>query len=113
MKRREFIATFGAAAAWPLAALAQQPERMRRIGVLMSVAADGPEGQARLAAFRRGLQLLGWTDAEESSGIAQFAGIQGVAPALGVELNPIGVRDVSEIERAVTAFARPPMAALS
>ena len=108
MKRREFIATFGAAAAWPLAALAQQPERMRRIGVLMSVAADGPEGQARLAAFRRGLQLLGWTDAEESSGIAQFAGIQGVAPALGVELNPIGVRDVSEIERAVTAFARPP-----
>ena len=218
MKRREFITLLGgAAAAWPLAARAQQGQRVRRIGVLMSVAADGPEGQARLAAFRRGLQQLGWTDgrnvnmdirwgagdaertrkyaaelvalgpdvilasgdpvmalqqatrtvpivftiiadpvgaglveslarpggnstgfmsyehgfgakwlellkeiapsmkraavirnADESSGIAQFAGIQGVAPALGVELNPIGVRDVSEIERAVTAFARSP-----
>jgi putative ABC transport system substrate-binding protein len=47
-------------------------------------------------------------NADESSGIAQFAGIQGVAPALGVELSPIGVRDVGEIERAVTAFARSP-----
>jgi putative ABC transport system substrate-binding protein len=197
--------------------LAQQTERVPRIGVLMSVAADGPEGQARLAAFVNRLQQLGWRDgsnvqierrwgagdaersrkyaaelvalspdiilasgdpvmavhqatrtvpivftiiadpvgaglveslaqpggnatgfmsyehgfgakwlellkeiaptvkrvavirnADESSGIAQFAGIQGVAPALGVELSPIGVRDVGEIERAVTAFARSP-----
>ena len=63
MKRREFITLLGgAAAAWPLAARAQQGERMRRIGVLMSVAADGPEGQARVAAFVKGLQQLGWTD---------------------------------------------------
>ncbi len=63
MKRREFI-TFlgGAAAAWPLAARAQQRERMRRIGVLMTLAADDPEGQARLTAFVQGLQELGWTD---------------------------------------------------
>src|SRR6266436_1720667 len=60
--RREFITLLGGAAvAWPLAARAQG-ERLRRIGVLMSVAADGPEGQARLAAFLKGLQQLGWTD---------------------------------------------------
>ena len=63
MKRREFITLLGgAAAAWPLAARAQQAERMRRIGVLMALAADDPEGQARLAAFLQGLQQLGWTD---------------------------------------------------
>jgi putative ABC transport system substrate-binding protein len=63
MRRREFITLLGgAAAAWPLAASAQQRERMRRIGVLMSLAADDPEGQARIAAFLQGLQHLGWTD---------------------------------------------------
>jgi putative tryptophan/tyrosine transport system substrate-binding protein len=62
MKRREFIAALGGAAAWPLAARAQQPERMRRIGVLMSVAADDAEGQARIAAFLNGLEQFGWID---------------------------------------------------
>ena len=65
MKRREFITLLGGAAAvgaWPLAARAQQPDRMRRIGVLLSLAADDPEGQARLAAFQQGLQQLGWSD---------------------------------------------------
>jgi putative tryptophan/tyrosine transport system substrate-binding protein len=63
MKRRAFITLLGgAAAAWPVAARAQQPERVRRIGVLMSVAANDPEGQARLAAFLHGLQQLGWID---------------------------------------------------
>jgi putative ABC transport system substrate-binding protein len=47
---------------WPLAAPAQQPEQMRRIGVLMNRAADDPEGQARLAAFQQALQQLGWND---------------------------------------------------
>jgi hypothetical protein len=61
LKRREFITLVGGAAAWPLAARAQQPERMRRIGVLMTTAADDPEGQARVAAFLQGLQQWGWT----------------------------------------------------
>ena len=60
--RREFITLLGGAAAWPLAARAQQPERMRRIGVLLSLAADDPEAPARLVAFLQGLQQLGWTD---------------------------------------------------
>jgi putative ABC transport system substrate-binding protein len=63
MKRREFIMLLGGAAAtWPLAARAQQPERVRRIGVLMGLAENDPEGQARVAAFRQGLEQLGWTD---------------------------------------------------
>jgi ABC-type uncharacterized transport system substrate-binding protein len=217
VKRREFIALIGgAAAAWPLAARAQQGERMRRIGVLMNLAADDTEAQARLAAFLQGLQELGWTvgrnvqidyrwsaaDADRirksapelvalapdvimatsspataallqatrtvpivfvqvadpvgaglvtslaqpggnatgfsgveygisvkwlellkeiaprvtrvailrdpaiASGIGQMGAIQGVAPGFGVELHPLGVRDASEIERAITAFAR-------
>src|SRR6266545_3107227 len=60
--RRKFLATLGgAAAAWPLTARAQQPERMRRIGVLMSQAADDPVGQPRLLALAQGLQEAGWT----------------------------------------------------
>jgi ABC-type uncharacterized transport system substrate-binding protein len=62
LKRRQFITLLGGAAAWPLAARAQQAERVRRIGVLMNLAADDPEGQSRLAAFLRGLQQLGWSD---------------------------------------------------
>jgi putative tryptophan/tyrosine transport system substrate-binding protein len=60
IRRRKFLATLGGAAAWPLAARAQQRERMRRIGALMNLAADDPEGQARLAAFLQGLQETGW-----------------------------------------------------
>ena len=64
IRRRKFLATLlgGAAAAWPLAARAQQPERMRRIGVLMILAADDLEGQAHVAAFQQALQQLGWSD---------------------------------------------------
>ena len=217
MKRREFITLVGGASAWPLAARAQQRERVRRIGVLMNLASDDAEGQARLAAFHQGLQQLGWTvggnvqidyrfgegDAERyrrsaselvalapdvlvttgapavealqrttrtvpivfvtvtdpvggglvaslarpggnttgftlseygvsgkwlellkqiapnvtraavlrdpvAVGIGQFAAIQAVAPSLQVELSPIDARDVAEIERAVTAFAKQP-----
>src|SRR5262245_63971195 len=62
MRRREFITVVGGAAvAWPLTAHAQQHERVRRIGVLMHLAADDPEGQRRVAAFLQGLQEAGWT----------------------------------------------------
>jgi putative ABC transport system substrate-binding protein len=217
VKRRTFITILGgAAAAWPLAASAQQGERMRRIGVLMPSAADDEEYQARMTAFLQGLAQLGWFDGRNvridtrwavadadrirkyaaelvalapdvilapgsattgpllqatrtipivfatipdpvgagfveslarpggnatgfiafeyglsakwlellkqiapsvtraailrdsavASGIGQFGAIQSVAPSVGVEVNPINVRDAAEIERAVAAFAR-------
>jgi putative ABC transport system substrate-binding protein len=62
MRRREFITLLGSAAAWPVAARAQQPERMRRIGVLMHLPENDPETQARVRALLEGLQQLGWTD---------------------------------------------------
>jgi hypothetical protein len=79
VKRREFITLLGGAAAWPLGARAQQPDRMRRIGVLMNPAADDPEGQGRLAAFLQGLQELGWAgDPDRGSwGYSTPAGFSG------------------------------------
>ena len=220
MRRREFITLLGGAAAGPLAARAQQAERMQRIGVLMNLAADDAEGQGRVAAFQQALQQLGWTDgrnvridyrwaagdtgrfrryAEEllalapdvvlasatqsvqalqqgtrtapivfvnvgdpvaagivdslarpggnatgfsyfefgfgakwlellkeiapratrvavlrdlTVGTAQLSAIQAVAPSFNVELSVVGVRDASEIERSVTAFARSPNGAM-
>jgi len=217
MKRRKFITLLGgAAAAWPLAARAQQPEQMRRIGMLLPAAADDTEFQARVAAFHQELALLGWTigrnvridtrwatnnaadirkhaaelavlapdvilahggstmgallqatrtvpivfpvavdpvaagfvdslarpggnatgfltyeygisgkwlellkeiapsvtrvavirNSTLPSGVAQFGVIQAVAPSLKVDIIPLNMRDPSEIERAVTSFAR-------
>jgi putative ABC transport system substrate-binding protein len=217
MKRREFIALLGGAATgWPLAAQAQQPEQMRRIGVLMNRVAGDPEGRARVAAFQDGLQQFGWTDGrnvridirwgeddadrerkyaaelvalapdvilaagtqgvaalqrvtrtlpvvfvgvgdpvgagfvdslarpggnttgfmvyeyslagkwlelrkeiapsvtraavlrdpDSPAGIGQFSAIQAAAQPLGMEVNPVSVRDAGEIERGVAAFAR-------
>src|SRR5262245_47224657 len=62
MKRRAFITLLGSTAAWPLAARAQQPERVGRIGVLMAYAQNDREYQSYLAAFREELQKLGWTE---------------------------------------------------
>ena len=62
MKRREFITLLGGAAAWPLAARAQQAEQVRRIGVLIAFTEKDRESKARLAAFRQRLQELGWTE---------------------------------------------------
>jgi putative ABC transport system substrate-binding protein len=61
VRRREFITLVGGATAWPFVARAQQPEHMRRVGVLMNTAADDPVGQTRIAAFLQGLQQLGWS----------------------------------------------------
>jgi putative ABC transport system substrate-binding protein len=61
VNRRKFVTLGGAAAAWPLAARAQQRERMRRVGVLTPFAADDAEGQARLTAFAQALQQAGRT----------------------------------------------------
>ncbi len=216
-RRREFITLLGgAAAAWPLAARAQQPERMRRVGVLLGLVANDPEGQARIARFQQALQQLGWIDGRNlrtdirwgggnvddirkyaaelvalapdvilatasvsvgplleatrsvpivftnvpdpvgagfvgslaqpggnatgflqfeygmsgkwlellkeiapgvtrvavlrdpalSAGIGQFGAIQAMAPSLRVEVSPVNVRDSTEIEHAVAAFAR-------
>jgi putative ABC transport system substrate-binding protein len=65
LNRREFITLLDGAAAWPLAARAQQPDKMRRVGVLMTLAADDPQSMARIAAFLQGLQQLGWTDGRD------------------------------------------------
>jgi len=74
VKRREFILLLGNVAAWPLAARAQQAERMRRIGVIMGFAEDDEVWQAYLATFRQGLQDLGWTEGHNIRFDYRFAG---------------------------------------
>jgi hypothetical protein len=81
--RREFITLLGGAAAFPLAARAQPPDRVRRIGFLMNLGADDPQGQARLNAFRQRLAELSWTEATCKS---IFAG------ALGMLINIVDTR---------------------
>jgi putative ABC transport system substrate-binding protein len=72
IERRKFLATLGGAAAWPLAARAQQSERVRRIGVL--IVAGDPEGQVRMLALKQGLQELGWTDGRNIQIETRFSG---------------------------------------
>jgi ABC-type uncharacterized transport system substrate-binding protein len=75
MQRRDFITLLsGAAATWPLAARAQQSERMRRIGVLTGITAEDPQNKARLAAFEQALQQLGWTQSRNVRIDYRFAG---------------------------------------
>src|SRR5258708_39930467 len=62
MRPREFISLIGGAVGWPLAARAQQPERMRRIAVLLQTAEGDPQARIEVAAFLRGLQELGWSE---------------------------------------------------
>ena len=62
MKRREFISLLGGAATWPLAAHAQQGGRVRRVVFLHALAENDPEVKARIAAFRQGLETLGWVE---------------------------------------------------
>src|ERR1041385_1140750 len=74
-RRRDFIVGLGSAAAvWPLAARAQQPDRPRRIGVLFAIDEADPEAQARVKALRDGLQVLGWIDGRNIQIAFRFAG---------------------------------------
>jgi len=92
MRRREFIAALGSAAAWPLAARAQPGERMRRVGALMSIYNDDPEGGAEMAALRQGLVEHGWIEGRTIDIAVRWPGgnielIEGLAKEL-VELKP-------------------------
>ena len=92
MKRREFITLLGgAAAAWSGAAGAQQGERVRRIGVLMAYAESNLEGQANVAAFREGLQKLGWTESRNIRIDTRWA-------AADVELMQRFAREIVELQ---------------
>jgi putative ABC transport system substrate-binding protein len=106
MNRRKFITLLGGAAAWPLAALAQQPDRMRRIGVLIGFDESDSEGQARLAAFQQGLQALGWTDGGNLRiDYRRFAGDRDRIRAAAAEL-------VGLMPDVIIAYAPPAVAAL-
>ena len=112
MNRRAFITLLGGGAAtWPLAARAQQPERMRRIGVLMNRAPQNPEGQDRLAAFHQGLQELGWgigrnvrietrwsEDIADES-VKQAAGLVALAPDIVLASGTLAVTALQRISR--------------
>jgi putative ABC transport system substrate-binding protein len=87
VRRRQFITLLGgAAAALPLAARAQQPERVRRIGVLMGFAEDDPEAKARLAAFRQGLEKRGWSEGRNVRIDTRFAPAGAQAQVVAKEL---------------------------
>jgi putative ABC transport system substrate-binding protein len=113
MRRRQFITLLGGAAAWPVAARAQQRERMRRIGVLMNLAADDPEGQARLAAFLQGLQEAGWAvgrnaqiDIRWSAGDAeqmrkQAAEVVALSPDVILASSPLALAPLRDATRTI------------
>src|SRR5499427_1193480 len=86
LKRREFMALIGGAAAWPLAVRAQQSEPMRRVGVLIALPENDPELQKWIAAFRRGLEKLGWSEGRNVQLDYRFAPAAARAPALAKEL---------------------------
>jgi putative tryptophan/tyrosine transport system substrate-binding protein len=85
-KRRQFISLLGAAAAWPLAARAQQGERMRRVGVLMGLAEHDRDTKARVAGFRQGLERHGWSEGHNVRIDYRFVSASAPAPVLAKEL---------------------------
>jgi putative tryptophan/tyrosine transport system substrate-binding protein len=114
MNRRGFFTLLGGvAAAWPLAGRAQQPERPRRIGILMNRASDNPEGQDRLAAFHQGLQELGWgvgrnvrmeirwTEDNADQTVKHAAGLVALAPDIVLASGTLAVTALQHISRAL------------
>src|SRR3981081_1702492 len=103
MRRRQFIAALGGAAAWPLAARAQQQRnRMRRIGLLQGLSADDQEWQRRLAAFRQAIAELGWAEDRNITLEFRYAdGNPARLPALAAELVQ------SQVDLIVTNAAQP------
>src|SRR5215468_12529416 len=90
MRRREFITLLGGAAAeGPLVARAQQPDGMRRIGVLLALAEGDPETKARLAAFRQGLEKRGWSEGGNVRIDYRFAPVSAQAEVLAKELDAL------------------------
>src|SRR5258708_1548835 len=126
MRRREFIAGLGgAAAAWPLAASAQQPDRMRRIGVLMNAAATNTEFQSYVAACVQGLRHLGWTEGQNlridvrwnagDAGLAQTYAAQLIALSpdvilAGSTVNVTAIRKATSIVPVVFVGVNDPVA---
>ena len=104
LKRREFVALLSGAAAWPLRARAQQPERMRRIGVLASSADDDPEMMARLAAFRQRLEKRGWSEGRNVHIETRFAA--------GEKYEPLAKELVAGQPDVILAHTTPAAAAL-
>src|SRR5437762_1722464 len=101
MRRREFVALLGgAAAAWPLAARAQQPERMRRIGALLNLAADDPMGQARVAAFVQGLQPR-WAAADPGNYRKYAAELIALGPDVVLASTTAAVAQLQQASRTV------------
>jgi ABC-type uncharacterized transport system substrate-binding protein len=106
MRRREFILLLGGAAtAWPLAAPAQQPDRMKRVGVLMGSPEKNPEVQARLAAFRQGLEKLGWAEGRNVHLDYRFA------PAPTSEQVEVLAKELIALKPDVILVNTPPVAA--
>ena len=101
--RRDFITLLGGAVAWPLAARAQQPERMRRVGVLAGLAEDDPEMRGRLAAFRQGLEKRGWSEGRNVRIDYRFAPASAQVQVLAKELVALQPDVILALSTPVTA----------
>src|SRR5262245_22462597 len=107
MRRREFITLLGGAvAAWPLTASAQHGERVRHIGVFVDLAESDPEGQARVAALKRGLQDLGWTEGRNLRIESRWAGGE------AARMKPLAEELVSLAPEVIVSSGGPTLAAL-
>jgi len=93
MRRRQFISLLGGTAALPFAARAQQADRMRRVGVLMTLAEDDPESAARLAVFRKALNALGWIEGKKPALRLEWQGQDGQDEAEQCEHCPLTLGD--------------------